>query len=143
MHDHGEKTVLGHKIAAGRGEEVDLQIIDILSHHPSTAKFISRELARHFVAENPPQALVDRMAQTFMKTDGDLRAVLETMFRSPEFFSEGAWGARIKSPLEMVVSTVRAMGGEVADAYTLVQKDRRNGRAAVRQTGAKRLSRYR
>jgi uncharacterized protein (DUF1800 family) len=122
MHDYGEKTVLGHKIAAGRGEEDGLQIIDILSHHPSTAKFISRELARHFVAENPPQALVDRMAQTFMKTDGDLRAVLETMFRSPEFFSEGAWGARIKSPLEMVVSTVRAMGGEVADAYTLVRK---------------------
>ena len=57
-----------------------------------------------------------------MKTDGDLRAVLETMFRSPEFFSEGAWEARIKSPLEMVVSTVRAMGGDVTDAYTLVRK---------------------
>jgi len=62
------------------------------------------------------------MAQTFMKTDGDLRAVLETMFTSPEFFSEGAWQAKVKSPLEMVVSAVRAVGGEASDTYTLVQK---------------------
>jgi uncharacterized protein (DUF1800 family) len=122
MHDFGEKTVLGHKIPAGGGEQDGLQVIDILAHHPSTAKFISRELARHFVADDPPQPLVDRMAQTFTKTDGDLRAVLETMFQSPEFFSEGAWEARIKSPLEMVVSTVRALGSEVTDAWTLVQK---------------------
>ena len=60
-------------------------MIDILAHHPSTAKFISRKLAQRFVADDPPQALVDRMAQTFTKTDGDLRAVLETMFTSPEF----------------------------------------------------------
>jgi uncharacterized protein (DUF1800 family) len=122
MHDFGEKTVLGHKIPAGGGEQDGLQVIDILAHHPSTATFISRELARHFVADDPPQPLVDRMAQTFTKTDGDLRAVLETMFQSPEFFSEGAWEARIKSPLEMVVSTVRALGSEVTDAWTLVQK---------------------
>ncbi|MGA3240235.1 MAG: DUF1800 domain-containing protein [Bryobacteraceae bacterium] len=122
MHDFGEKTVLGHKIAAGGGEQDGLQVIDILAHHASTARFISRELARHFVADDPPQTLVDRMAQTFTSTDGDLRAVLETMFKSTEFFSQGAWEARIKSPLEMVASTVRAMGGEVTDAWTLVQK---------------------
>lgn len=122
MHDFGEKTVLGHKISAGGGEKDGLEVIDILAHHPSTAKFISRELARRFVADNPPQELVDRMALTFTRTDGDLRAVLETMFKSPEFFSEGAWQAKIKSPLEMVVSTVRAMGGDITDAYTLVQK---------------------
>jgi uncharacterized protein (DUF1800 family) len=122
MHDYGEKTVLGHKIPAGGGEQDGLKVIDILAHHPSTAKFISMQLARHFVADNPPQALVDRMALTFTKTDGDLRAVMETMFRSPEFFSQGAWEARIKSPLDMAVSTIRAMGGEVTDAWTLVQK---------------------
>lgn len=122
MHDFGEKTVLGHKIPAGGGEKDGLQVIDLLAHHPSTAKFISRQLARHFVAEEPPQALVDRMAQTFTSTDGDLRAVLETMFKSTEFFSEGAYETRIKSPLEMVVSTLRAMGGDVTDTYTLVQK---------------------
>ncbi len=122
MHDSGEKTVLGHKIAAGGGEQDGLQVIDILAHHPSTAKFISKELAQRFVADNPPQPLVDRMAQTFTKTDGDLRAVLETRFASPEFFSEGAWQAKIKSPFEMVVSAVRALGGETSDTFTLVQK---------------------
>jgi uncharacterized protein (DUF1800 family) len=122
MHDFGEKTVLGHKIAAGGGERDGLQAIDILAHHPSTAKFISRELAQRFVADDPPQALVDHMAQTFMKTDGDLRAVLEIMFTSPEFFSEGAWQAKVKSPFEMVVSAVRAVGGEASDTFTLVQK---------------------
>ena len=122
MHDSGEKTVLGHKIAAGGGEQDGLQAIDILAHHPATAKFVSRELTQRFVADDPPQALVDRMAQTFTKTDGDLRAVLETMFNSPEFFSEGAWQAKIKSPLEMVVSAARAMPDDVTDTYTLVQK---------------------
>ena len=93
-----------------------------MARHPSTAKFISTELAQRFVADVPPQALVDRMAQTFLKADGDLRAVLETMFNSPEFFSEGAWEAKVKSPLEFVVSAARAMNGEVTDTFTLAQK---------------------
>jgi uncharacterized protein (DUF1800 family) len=122
MHDFGEKTVLGHKIPAGGGEADGLKVIEILSRHPSTAKFISLGLARHFVADRPPQALVDRMAQTFLKTDGDLRAVMETMFRSPEFLSEGAWEARVKSPLEMAASTIRAMGAEMTDAWSAVQR---------------------
>jgi uncharacterized protein (DUF1800 family) len=122
MHDFKEKTVLGHRIPAGGGEQDALQVIDILSHHPSTAKFISKELAQRFVADDPPQVLVDRMAQTFMKTDGDLRAVLGTMFTSPEFLSEGAWQSKIKSPFEMVVSAVRALKGEPDDSFTLVQR---------------------
>ena len=122
MHDFGAKTVLGHKIPPGGGEEDGLKVIEILAHHPSTAKFISLGLARHFVADNPPQALVDRMAQTFLKTDGDLRAVMETMFRSTEFLSEGAWESRVKSPLELAASTIRAMGGEMTDAWSTVQR---------------------
>ena len=122
MHDYGEKTLLGHKIPAGGGEQDGVKVIDILAHHPSTARFISMELARHFVADNPPPALVERMALTFTKTEGDLRAVMETMFRSPEFFSEGAWEARIKSPLEMAAGTIRALDGDVTDAWILVQK---------------------
>jgi uncharacterized protein (DUF1800 family) len=122
MHDTGEKVVLGHTIPAGGGEQDGLQAIDILAHHPSTAKFISKKLAERFVADEPPQSLIDRMAQTFSKTDGDLRAVLQTMFTSPEFLSEGAWEAKVKSPFEMVASAVRAMGGEAIDTFTLVQK---------------------
>ncbi|HEV3333623.1 MAG TPA: DUF1800 domain-containing protein [Bryobacteraceae bacterium] len=122
MHDSTEKTVLGHKIAAGRGIEDGMQVIDILAHHPSTARFISKELAQRFVADDPPKSLVDRMAQTFTKTDGDLRAVLQTMFSSPEFLSEGAWQAKVKSPLEWVVSAVRALDADATDTFVLGQR---------------------
>jgi uncharacterized protein (DUF1800 family) len=134
MHDFGAKTVLGHKIPAGGGEEDGLKVIDILAHHPSTAKFISFGLARHFVADNPPKALVERMAQTFMRTGGDLRAVMETMLRSPEFFSAGAWQARVKSPLEMAASTIRATGADMTDAWATVQKVSDMGEALYAKT---------
>jgi uncharacterized protein (DUF1800 family) len=122
MHDTGEKTVLGHRIPSGGGEQDGLQVIDILAHHPSTARFISTKLARHFVADDPPPALIDRMVRTFTRTDGDLRAVLETMFTSHEFFSEGAWQSKIRSPLEMVAAAVRALDADASDTFTLVQK---------------------
>jgi uncharacterized protein (DUF1800 family) len=121
MHDTGEKTVLGHKILAG-GEQDGLQVIEILAHHPSTARFVSTKLARRFVADDPPPALIDRMVRTYLKTDSDLRAVLETMFNSREFFSEGARQSKIKSPLEMVVSAVRSLDANATDSFTLVQK---------------------
>ena len=122
MHDTAEKKVLGHLIPAGGGEQDGLQVIDILARHPSTARFISTKLARRFVADDPPPALIDHMARTFIKTDGDLRAVLETMFTSREFFSEAARQAKIKSPLELVVSAARALDVHVTDSFTLVQK---------------------
>ncbi|HTX34867.1 MAG TPA: DUF1800 domain-containing protein [Bryobacteraceae bacterium] len=122
MHDDGEKIVLGHKIAAGGGEQDGLEVIDILAHHPSTARFISTQLARRFVADDPPPALVDRMARTFLRTDGDLRAVMTVMFTSREFFSEGAWESKIRSPLEMVAGAVRALDADATDTFTLAQK---------------------
>ena len=122
MHDSAEKVVLGHHIPAGGGEQDGLEVINILAHHPSTAHFISKSLAQRFVSDNPPASLVDRMAKVFVKTDGDLRAVMETMFTSREFFSQGAWQTKMKSPLEMVASAVRASGGDTTDSFTLVQK---------------------
>ena len=122
VHDRKEKVVLGHTISAMGGEQDGLDVIDILAHHPSTATFISRKLAQRFVADDPPQALVDRMAASFTKTDGDLRAVLHTMFSSPEFLSEGAWQAKLKSPLEMVVSAARALNADVTDTFGLAQR---------------------
>jgi uncharacterized protein (DUF1800 family) len=122
MHDRQEKVVLGHTIPAGGGERDGLQVIDILVRHPSTARYISKRLAQRFVADVPPQSLVDRMAATFTETDGDLRAVMETMLMSREFMSEGAWQAKLKSPLEMVLSAVRALDAEVISATALAQR---------------------
>ena len=122
VHDRKEKVILGHRIPAGGGEQDGFEVIDILAHHPSTAKFISKKLAQRFVADDPPQPLVDRMAETFTTTDGDLRAVLQTMLDSPEFLSEGAWRAKLKSPFEMVVSAVRALNADVTDTFALVQR---------------------
>jgi uncharacterized protein (DUF1800 family) len=122
MHDRKEKVVLGHTIPAMGAEQDGLAVIDILAHHPSTAKFISKKLAQRFVADDPPQTLIDRMAETFTKTDGDLRAVLQTMLSSVEFMSEGAWQSKLKSPLEMTVSAVRAVNADVTDTFQLTQR---------------------
>jgi len=112
IHDDGEKVVLGKKISAGGGQKDGYTVIHLLATHPSTAKFISTKLARKFVNDHPPQALVDRMAQTFQKTDGDIREVLRTMFTSPEFFAAENYRAKIKTPFEMTVSAVRAVGAD-------------------------------
>jgi len=112
VHDDGEKTVLGHKISAGGGVKDGLMVLDILAHHPSTAKFIATKLVRRFVADEPPPALVDRVAQTFMKTDGDIREVLKTIFSSPEFNSPEAYRAKVKRPFELAISAVRTLGAD-------------------------------
>ena len=113
MHDNGEKTVLGHKIPSGGGIKDGEMVVDILAHHPSTAKFISTKLARRFVSDAPPQSLVDRLASVYTKTDGDIREMLRTIFTSPEFNSKEAYRAKIKSPFELAVSAVRALGIDV------------------------------
>lgn len=113
MHDDGGKTVLGVRIPAGGGMHDGLAVLHLLARHPSTARHISRELAMRFVADEPPAALVDRMAATFLKKDGDLRAVLKTMFDSPEFWSREAYRAKLKSPFEMVASSLRALNADV------------------------------
>jgi uncharacterized protein (DUF1800 family) len=113
MHDDGEKLVLGVRIPAGGGMDDGLKVLHLLAHHPSTARFISRQLAMRFVADDPPAALVDRMAAAFLRKDGDLRAVLKTMLDSPEFWSRGAYRSKLKSPLEMVASSVRALDAHV------------------------------
>ncbi len=112
VHDDGEKIVLGHKIPAGGGVKDGLMVLDILAHHPSTAKFIATKLVRHFVSDNPSQPLVDRVAQTYLKTDGDIREMLRTIFSSPEFNSTAAYRAKIKRPFELAISAVRTLGAD-------------------------------
>jgi uncharacterized protein (DUF1800 family) len=103
-HDYGDKVFLGQAIK-GRGFDEVEQALDILCHHPATARHISRQIAIYFVADDPPAALVDRMAQTFMNTNGDIAAVLDTLFHTPEFTA--SLGKRFKDPVRYVLSAVR------------------------------------
>src|SRR5262249_16766226 len=106
------KTVLGVTIPAGGGISDGLRVIDIVSRHPSTARFISKELCQRFVADEPPQKLVERVAQVFLKTAGDIKEVLRAIFTSPEFNSVTAFRAKVKSPLELAASAIRAVEGD-------------------------------
>jgi uncharacterized protein (DUF1800 family) len=101
--------------------------LKILAHQPATAHFISLKLAQKFVADDPPPALVEKMANTFLRTDGDLRRVTQTMLASREFWSQGAYRAKVKTPFEMVVSAVRATDAQVDSAYALADEIRRLG----------------
>jgi len=127
MHDDGEKIVLGHKIRSGGGKKDGDQVLDLLANHPSTAQFIATKLARRFVADHPPRALVDRAARTFRDTGGNIREVVRTIVTSPEFFAPEAHRAKVKSPFEFVVSAVRATGTNMTDAQPLVMAVRNLG----------------
>jgi uncharacterized protein (DUF1800 family) len=103
-HDFGDKVFLG-KTIRGRGFAEIEQALDILCSNPATAQHISREIAIYFVSDDPPKALTDRMAQTFMRTHGDIASILDTLFHSPEFAA--AEGTRFKDPVRYVLSAVR------------------------------------
>jgi len=119
LHDPDPKYVLGKKIHAG-GMKDGEEVIDLLVHDPSTARFISIKLARRFVSDNPPPALVDRMAKSFAESDGDIKTVMHTMVYSPEFWSRETYRAKIKTPFELVVSAARALGTDVDMPQPLV-----------------------
>ena len=118
QHDRGEKRVLGSVIPAGGGEADGLRVLDLLARHPSTARFIATKLARRFVRDNPSPAVIEQAAQAFRETDGDIRATLEAIITSPDFMSEEAYRAKIKTPLEYVISAVRVLGGQVSVSGT-------------------------
>jgi len=120
-HVKGDKHVLGVTIKSG-GEKEGLEILHLLATHPSTAKFVSGKLVRRFVADNPPQALVDRAAATFTRTGGDMREVLHTILTSEEFLGPAYRSAKVKTPFEFVVSSVRATGADVRNPRVLSDK---------------------
>lgn len=127
MHDAGEKSVLGHRIAAGGGKEDGERILDLLAKHRSTARFIATKLARRFVADDPPTSVVDRAAKRFAETDGDIREVVKSIVTAPEFFAAHALRAKVKSPFEFVISSVRATGTTGGNGQALVQAIRNLG----------------
>jgi uncharacterized protein (DUF1800 family) len=121
MHEPGPKFVLGHKIKP-KGEDEGREVLHMLATSPQTAHFISLKLAQRFVSDDPPPALVDRMAKTFQKKKGDIREVLTTLFHSPEFWATDTYRAKVKTPLEFVASAVRATGADVDDAMPLARQ---------------------
>lgn len=114
-HDKGEKMVLGTRFPPNGGYAEGLKLIGMLAHHPSTARFISLKLAIHFVQDSPPQTLIDKMAETFTRTDGDIKEVLIAMVSAPEFWSKEAIREKIKSPFELAISTIRSLDIDVTD----------------------------
>lgn len=118
-HDQGEKTVLSKHFAGNGGYNEGVQLLNMLAHNPSTAKFISRKLAVRFVSDTPPQTLVDKMAKTFLSSDGDIKQVLITMVSAPEFWSKTALRQKTKSPFELAINTVRSLNAQVTQPYQL------------------------
>jgi uncharacterized protein (DUF1800 family) len=119
-HEPGSKVVLGHTISEG-GMNEGLEVLHILATSPATAHFISQELAVRFVSDSPPAALVNRMAATYLKSGGDIGAVLTAMFKSKEFWAPGVYRAKVKTPLEFLASAVRASDATVTNPLPLVQ----------------------
>jgi uncharacterized protein (DUF1800 family) len=122
-HDQGEKVVLGHRFpasndpASGYQEGVDL--LEMLAHYPSTARFICKKLAVRFVSDNPPQSLINKMAKSFTAHDGDIKQVLITMVSSPEFWDKKVLLTKTKSPFELAISSVRGLNADIEDPYPL------------------------
>lgn len=109
LHDYGKKVVLGYTIPSGQGIEDGFEVLHILAMNPHTADHIAYELCQRFVADNPPPDLVERAAKTYLATQGDIASVLKTILTSPEFYSKGAYRAKVKTPFEYVAGALRAL----------------------------------
>jgi uncharacterized protein (DUF1800 family) len=121
-HDAAKKVVLGHTLPAGRGMEDGEAVLDLLAAHPSTARHLAAQLAVRFVSDDPPPALVDRLAATFRARGGDVAETLRTLFASPELWAPEARRAKVKSPFELAASALRAVGAEVTDPHPVVER---------------------
>ena len=119
-HDQEAKTIMGKHFPAQGGYEEGVDLLDMLAHHPSTAQFISKKIATRFVQDNPPDALVQRMAKTFTDEDGNIRKVLLTMVSSPEFWHKDAVREKTKSPVEVITSSIRALNATITDPRPLI-----------------------
>ena len=120
-HDDKAKVVLGEKFPAGGGLEEGERVLDMLTSHPSTARFISTKLARRFVNDAPSDDLIDEMAETFTKTNGDIAAVMATLAQSRVFWAEAKKRSKMKSPLELAVSSLRALEADVKNPQPMMR----------------------
>ncbi|MEM7550299.1 MAG: DUF1800 domain-containing protein [Bacteroidota bacterium] len=120
-HDAEPKVILGSTFPEGGGVEEGELILDQLAEHPNTASFISEKLAIKFVSDNPPSSLVEKMAATFLESEGDIKSVLITMMESEEFWNKEHYAQKIKTPVELVASTIRAVNGSVTNYRPLIK----------------------
>jgi uncharacterized protein (DUF1800 family) len=120
-HDAEEKVVLGHRLLPGRGIADGEEVLDVLAFHAATALHLARKLAVRFVSDEPPAVLVDRLAVRFLVSQGDLLQVMRALLESPEFWSEEARTSKIKSPFELAVSSVRALGAKITHPRPLLR----------------------
>ncbi|ATB50464.1 DUF1800 domain-containing protein [Corallococcus macrosporus] len=120
-HDADDKQVLGQRVRGRRSTADGEQVLDLLARHPATARHVASKLARRFVSDSPPPALVERVAKVFLDSEGDLPTVYRALFDSPEFWAPEARAAKVKTPFEFVVSALRATGAEVTVRPRLVQ----------------------
>jgi len=118
-HDNSEKIVLGRHFGPNGGYDEGVQLLNMLAHHPSAAKFISRKLAIRFVSDNPPEVLLNKMAKAFLSTDGNIKQVLIAMVTAPEFWSASALREKTKSPFELAINTVRGLNAQITQPYQL------------------------
>jgi uncharacterized protein (DUF1800 family) len=125
-HEPGTQKIMGQKFR-DHGELEGRELLHFLATRPATAHFISHELAERFVSDDPPQALVDRMARTYLSSGGDISAVLKTLFHSPEFWSSADYRSKVKTPLEYVVSAVRAGNADIENLRPLANALRQMG----------------
>lgn len=121
IHDNGEKLVLGQRIPSGGGMDDGLRVIEILANHPATARFIAAKLARRFIADEPPPAIVDKAAEAFRKSDGDIPTVLRAIIGTPEFFAREVYQAKVKTPFEFVTSALRVTDSETQVTHQLLR----------------------
>jgi uncharacterized protein (DUF1800 family) len=125
-HEPGTKVVMGEMFKE-HGEQEGRELLHMLATRPATAQFISRKLAVRFVSDDPPQLLVDRMAKTFLSTGGDISAVMSTLFHSQEFWETDVYRAKVKTPMEFVVSAARAGNADIENMQPLANAVREMG----------------
>ena len=118
-HDEGEKNILGKMYPANGGYQEGVQVLQQLASHPSTAAFISKKLAVRFIKDTPSVQIVEQMTATFLRTGGNIRAVLVTMVNHPDFWEAGALREKVKSPFELAISAIRATGADVQQPFQI------------------------
>jgi uncharacterized protein (DUF1800 family) len=133
-HDAGDKTVLDVRFPGGRGIDEGIDLLKMLARHHATMHYVSQKLCARFVADDAPDGCVDAAVDAWHESNGDIRSILLAIFRSPDFWSPRAVRAKVKTPLEFVVSAVRAVGAEPDTTLRLAQVVARLGQPLYLQS---------